>query len=107
MAGGALADRGERRLAAEAGAPRLGLAPNGVSALAVRAREGLRRAYLQVQIPEAEAPTCRDARQDMGSWLRADVSSRRATSIAEHLEGCPACHGIASWLAELNRGLGH
>ena len=36
-------------------APLLGLTPNGVSALAYRAREGLRQAYLQVHLGQLEA----------------------------------------------------
>ena len=43
-------------------APSLGLSPNGVSALAVRAREGLRKAYLQAQVPDATDPCCRATR---------------------------------------------
>lgn len=41
-------------------APILGLSANGVSALAIRAREGLRKAYLQNHVSAAENDSCAD-----------------------------------------------
>ena len=86
-------------------APVLGLSPNGVSALAVRAREGLRKAYLQAQVPDASDPSCRTARERMGGWLRGGLEARKVAALTHHLAGCAACRAIAAELAEANREL--
>lgn len=86
-------------------APLLGLSPNGVSSLAVRAREGLRRAYLQAQVPHTREPSCQRTRQRIGSWFRGDLSPRRAALVAEHLDECSECHHVTAGLVELNHEL--
>ncbi|WP_033288790.1 sigma-70 family RNA polymerase sigma factor [Amycolatopsis jejuensis] len=98
------------RLAAEGDttaelAPLLGVSPNGVAVLARRAREGLRQAYLQVQVPETDLPQCQEVRRRMGAWLRGTLPARRAGVLAGHLAGCTPCHSVASELAEVNREL--
>ncbi|NBH08244.1 sigma-70 family RNA polymerase sigma factor, partial [Amycolatopsis sp. SID8362] len=86
-------------------APLLGLSPNSVAALAMRAREGLRQAYLQVQVPDAEEPICREPRRRMGAWVRGGLSQRRASAIAAHIAGCGSCRTVATGLDEANREL--
>lgn len=86
-------------------APMLELSPNAVSALAVRAREGLRKAYLQVQVPESGEPGCRAARARMGAWLRGGLESRKAAPIAEHVDECADCRAVVAELSEVNREL--
>ncbi|MEV6829947.1 sigma-70 family RNA polymerase sigma factor [Amycolatopsis sp. NPDC051102] len=86
-------------------APLLGLSPNSVAALAMRAREGLRQAYLQVQVPDAEEPDCREPRRRMGAWVRGALPPRRADAIAGHIAGCRACRAVARGLDEANREL--
>lgn len=86
-------------------APLLGLSPNSVSALAMRAREGLRQAYLQVQVPDAEQPVCREPRRRMGAWVRGALSPRRASVVTDHIAGCGACRSVARGLDEANREL--
>ncbi|TCO45277.1 RNA polymerase sigma factor (sigma-70 family) [Actinocrispum wychmicini] len=86
-------------------APMLGITPNGVAALAMRAREGLRQAYLQAQVPVARDGACRRARHQMGVWIRGSLARRRAQPITEHLTGCADCRTVAAHLAEANREL--
>ncbi|WP_410593035.1 sigma-70 family RNA polymerase sigma factor [Amycolatopsis sp. lyj-23] len=98
------------RTEAEGGSPRevapsLGLSPNSVAALAMRAREGLRQAYLQVQVPEPDEPTCREPRRRMGAWVRGALPPSRANAVAEHVAGCGACRLVARGLDEANREL--
>jgi RNA polymerase sigma factor (sigma-70 family) len=83
----------------------LGLSPNGVAAMAVRAREGLRRAYLQVQVPDADEPACREVRRHMGAWVRDGVSARRAGKVARHVTDCMPCQAVTAGLREFNREL--
>src|SRR5207247_10580581 len=48
-------------------APMFGLSGNGVSALAMRAREGLRQAYLQEHIGTNIPASCRAYAEDLGA----------------------------------------
>ncbi|SFW85615.1 RNA polymerase sigma factor [Amycolatopsis australiensis] len=60
-------------------APVLGVSPNGVAALAGRARAGLRQAYLQAQrLPAAGERSCPEARSRLGSWLPGPSHQDRA-----------------------------
>src|SRR5689334_24674426 len=52
------------------GAPQLGLTPHAVAVLAHRAREGLRRLYLQQHVAAADTPECRWAGEHLGGRVR-------------------------------------
>ncbi|AXB48453.1 hypothetical protein A4R43_13265 [Amycolatopsis albispora] len=80
----------------------LGISPNGVAALAKRAREGLRKAYLQEQVPESGELGCRAPRHQMGTWIRGGLSCHRAQRIEDHVAGCADCRTVATRLAESN-----
>lgn len=86
-------------------APLLGLTANGVSALAYRAREGLRQAYLQVHLAENSAERCRASAEKLGAWTRDGLSKRERTQVENHLDECEKCRGLAAELADINGGL--
>ncbi|GAB3684466.1 sigma-70 family RNA polymerase sigma factor [Saccharopolyspora tripterygii] len=91
-------------------APLLGLTPNGVSALAYRAREGLRQAYLQVHLGQLEASgdsvqQCRAAVDRLGAWTRDGLSKRETAQVETHLDTCDRCRALAAELADVNGGL--
>ncbi|WP_243792102.1 sigma-70 family RNA polymerase sigma factor [Saccharopolyspora gloriosae] len=78
--------------------PLLGLTPNGVSALAYRAREGLRQAYLQVHLgslndDEPGVASCRATADRLGAWTRDGLSKRETAQVDNHLDGCDRCRG--------------
>lgn len=83
-------------------APELGLTANGVSALAYRAREGLRQAYLQVHLTESSAKRCEPTVERLGAWIRSGLSNREAHQVEEHLDGCESCRALSVELAEIN-----
>ncbi|MGH3433008.1 MAG: sigma-70 family RNA polymerase sigma factor, partial [Thermocrispum sp.] len=83
-------------------APLLGLTPNGVSALAYRAREGLRQAYLQVHLAETTAARCRATADRLGAWTRDGLSKRERTQVETHLDECDTCRALAAELADVN-----
>jgi RNA polymerase sigma factor (sigma-70 family) len=83
-------------------AARLGLSPNGVAALAMRAREGLRQAYLQAQVPIATAADCVAVREGLGTWTRRGGSVRRTRMVVAHLAACQECREAAEELADSN-----
>jgi RNA polymerase sigma factor (sigma-70 family) len=82
-------------------APILGLTPNGVSALAYRAREGLRQTYLQVHLAESDNELCRAATERMGAWTRSGLSKRETTQVEAHLDECERCRLRAAELADV------
>lgn len=69
----------------------LGLAPNAVSALIVRAKRGLRDAWISAQLTSASSPDCRAALKDMGAYTRGGLSSRASSSLDQHLATCATC----------------
>ncbi|MDQ7908231.1 sigma-70 family RNA polymerase sigma factor [Phytohabitans sp. ZYX-F-186] len=84
-------------------APLLGITPNAVAALAYRAREGLRQAYLQLHTPAQESDEgCRTALPHLGAWIRGGLSPRTETRVGRHLEGCGRCRTAMGELAMVN-----
>ncbi|MCE6999371.1 sigma-70 family RNA polymerase sigma factor [Saccharothrix sp. S26] len=86
-------------------APLLGLTANGVSALAYRAREGLKQAYLQVHLAETQAERCRATVDRLGAWTRGGLSKRETTQVEAHLDECTRCRALAAELADVNGAL--
>ena len=87
-------------------APLLGLSANGVSALAMRAREGLRQAYLQEHIGTNIPASCRACAEDLSAGARGRLSPRRQAAMQGHLSHCSGCQDLFAELSELNRKLG-
>ena len=86
-------------------APILGLTANGVSALAYRAREGLRQAYLQVHLAETSAERCRATADRLGAWTRDGLAKRERAQVETHLDECERCRALAVELVDINGGL--
>ncbi|MFD2422079.1 sigma-70 family RNA polymerase sigma factor [Amycolatopsis pigmentata] len=86
-------------------APLLGLSANGVSALAHRAREGLRQAYLQVHLNQISAERCRAVADRLGAWTRDGLSKRERAQVEKHLDDCDSCRALAAELADINTAL--
>ncbi|PRA17582.1 RNA polymerase subunit sigma, partial [Brevundimonas sp. MYb27] len=80
-------------------APLIGLSPNGVSALALRARERLRQEYLQNHISSSAGKDCEEYSTQLGAYSREGLSPRNQARVQEHLEGCPQCTAL---LLDLN-----
>lgn len=73
-------------------APLLGLSANGVSALAYRAREGLRQAWIQVHLQSLDADSeCRWVTDRMGAYTRGKLANRETVRFERHLFGCARC----------------
>jgi hypothetical protein len=86
----------------------LGMTPNSVSALAVRAREGLRMAWLDAHVTrldEDASSVCRAVRPDLSAWLLGRLRSRRAKEIADHVGGCAECSLILDELGTVRRNM--
>ena len=87
-------------------APRLGLTPNAVAVLAHRAREGLRRLYLQQHVAAAARPDCRWTGDHLGGHLRGRLAPRDASRMRTHLGWCAECRARLAEVSEVG-GAGH
>jgi RNA polymerase sigma factor (sigma-70 family) len=84
-------------------APILGLNPSGVAALAFRAREGMRQAYLQAHLAGTASKPCRATIDRLGGWTRNGLSRRESAQVEAHLDRCERCRALAAELGDLNR----
>lgn len=83
-------------------APQLGLEPSAVSALAYRAREGLKQAYLQAHITEIGSPACRPFAERLGTHTRGKLRGREEAKVRGHLRHCADCVGLYAMLKYVN-----
>jgi len=87
-------------------APLLGLTANGVSALAYRAREGLRTAWLQAHVSDAGATAdCRWVTERLGENARDSLTNNEKTRFDTHLAACERCGIVASEVQEVGSGI--
>src|SRR5690348_17054172 len=83
----------------------LGLAPNAMAALAFRAREGLREAYLGEHLALTVDQTCTEAWELLPKYVRGGLRGRKLTAVEGHLRVCATCAGSVAELAEVNSNL--
>ena len=86
-------------------APLLGLTANSTAALAYRAREGLRQAYLREHLQEPLDPACRTIADRLGGFVRGGLGARDTAQVEAHLEGCGQCRSLALELGDVNHGM--
>ncbi len=87
-------------------APLLGMSANSVAALSYRAREGLRKAWLQAHITDAAASAeCQWALSKLGDHARHSLGQRDGERMTLHLLGCPKCAIISEEVDEVGSRL--
>ncbi|MGW8552633.1 sigma-70 family RNA polymerase sigma factor [Streptomyces tubercidicus] len=79
----------------------LGLRPNSVSALAYRAREGLRIAYLQAHITTMSDEACRKHAAKLGAYTRGKLAPGETTAVRGHLDDCERCKSLYLELTDI------
>ncbi len=73
-------------------APYLGLTANSAAALAYRAREGLKKAWLQAHVSDLRVPPeCRWTTERMGDYARGAPTIRARDRFQQHLATCARC----------------
>ena len=86
--------------------PILGLTANGVAALSYRAREGLRKAWLQAHVSNASATgECQWAIARLGDFARDGLTARESTRVGDHLATCARCAIISEEVDEVGSRL--
>lgn len=87
-------------------APLLGMTANGVAALSYRAREGLRKAWLQAHITDAAASgECQWALSRLGDHARHSLGHRDSERMAFHLATCSRCAIVSEEVDEVGSRL--
>lgn len=81
----------------------LGLAPNAVSALAYRAREGLRQEFINVHLRSTTDEACYECRSALGGYVRSKLSAREQARTERHLDECTECHDLLPEIRDLNQ----
>ncbi|MGI8686332.1 MAG: sigma-70 family RNA polymerase sigma factor [Acidimicrobiales bacterium] len=80
----------------------LGMTPNGVAQLAVRARAGLRQRYLQAHLRQTEVRrSCRDTVSRLGAYAAGGLAPRDISKVDQHLAGCEACRSRLAQLQDV------
>ena len=87
-------------------APLMGISANSVAALSYRAREGLRKAWLQAHITDATASgECQWTMSRLGDHARDGLSARDAQRLTDHLETCARCTIVSEEVEEVGSHL--
>jgi RNA polymerase sigma factor (sigma-70 family) len=87
-------------------APYLGLSANSVAALAYRAREGLRKAWLQAHVSDLRVPPgCRWTTERMSDYVRGALTARARLRFDQHLDTCTRCSIIVEEVDDLGQRL--
>ncbi|WP_043720379.1 sigma-70 family RNA polymerase sigma factor [Kutzneria sp. 744] len=83
-------------------APHFGLSANATAALARRARDGLRAAYLQAHLTQdLGATACQSVREKLGGYTAGTVKGLEGRRIKAHLRGCVQCKTLQGELREV------
>jgi RNA polymerase sigma factor (sigma-70 family) len=88
-------------------ATNFGLSPNATAALARRARQGLRAAYLQAHLSAERSATagCRPVLEKLGAYTAGTTSGIERRRIRAHLSACTACTAMYAELRDIFVGL--
>jgi RNA polymerase sigma factor (sigma-70 family) len=87
-------------------ATNFGLSPNATAALARRARQGLRAAYLQAHLTsERSATGCRSVLEKLGAYTAGTTSGIERRRIRAHLSTCTSCSAMYAELRDVCSGL--
>jgi RNA polymerase sigma factor (sigma-70 family) len=87
-------------------APILGMSANGVAALGYRAREGLRKAWLQAHVSEAGvSEACKWSIARLGENARHSLTPREQQKLSDHLLNCAKCAIVSEEVDEVGSHL--
>jgi RNA polymerase sigma factor (sigma-70 family) len=79
----------------------LGIQANAVAALAFRAREALRVAYVQMHVKATVDEACRESSSNLAAWSCGRLSRGLRFRVQQHVAGCAGCTTAANEVAEL------
>jgi RNA polymerase sigma factor (sigma-70 family) len=83
----------------------LGINANAVAALAFRARQGLRDAYVRGHLPANADPSCAACRAEYVAVLLARTATPLPEHVVSHLHSCEPCRDVTDDLRDARAGL--
>ncbi|WP_198042083.1 RNA polymerase sigma factor [Kitasatospora azatica] len=84
----------------------LGISPNSVAALAYRAREGLRQAYLTAHLkPRSWSARCEYFVERLATYSRGRLGQCAAEAMRGHLQTCERCRNMHEETQDINSTL--
>ncbi|WP_157413539.1 sigma-70 family RNA polymerase sigma factor, partial [Agromyces allii] len=87
-------------------APLVGMSANSTAALAYRAREGLRQAWIRAHLRDAKTePECGWSIERLGTYARGKLGNRDTARLEKHLDECAKCTIIAAEAREVGSRL--
>ena len=87
-------------------APLIGMSANATAALAYRAREGLRQAWIRAHLRNADnEPECRWTIDRLGGYTRGKLRGRDTPRLEAHLDDCARCTIVAAEAREVGSRL--
>ena len=86
-------------------APMLGVSPNGVAQLAVRARNGLKERFLQAHLEGPAPAACKPTIALLGAYTGGALSARDTAKVDQHLAGCAECRQRLAELEDVGSSL--
>lgn len=86
-------------------APLVGMSANSTAALAYRAREGLRQAWIRAHLKSASEPECRWTIDHLGGYARGKLGKRDTSRLERHLDDCAKCTIVAAEAKEVGSRL--
>lgn len=87
-------------------APLLGMTANAVAALSYRAREGLRKAWLQAHVTDATASgACQWTLSRLGDFSRQSLTEREEQRLQGHLAICAKCSIVSEEVGDVGARL--
>lgn len=84
----------------------LKMRPNAVCALAKRAREGMRRAYMQEHVAQRADEHCRPYASKLASYAHGGLGKNQRKEVSEHLQSCEPCAAALAEINEMQRRVG-
>lgn len=84
----------------------LGIQPNAVAALAFRAREALRLAYVQMHVNTDVDGVCREVTAHLAQWLSGRLHRTVRLRMQQHVDACDRCSHAAAEVVGLVTQLG-
>ena len=87
-------------------APLIGMSANATAALAYRAREGLRQAWIRAHLRNPDnGPECRWTIDRLGGYTRGRLRDRDTARLESHLDECARCTVVAAEAREVGSRL--
>ncbi|MEC3854074.1 hypothetical protein DM794_17410 [Paenarthrobacter ureafaciens] len=83
----------------------LGVSPNAVSSLALRAREGLRKAYLQNHVSRTRIQSCGEIANNLGAYVRKGLNRKAEAEVGKHLDDCAECSRVVVEIHEIQTAM--